>query len=436
MPVIVQTVTSKVSALWGKSFIRDANGKFRPLEMHDTVVRGDVILTEQNAIVQLTQDLAADAGPAAPRVALAPTAMDRAISGLNNSELDFVTAAGTRAGDGGLTPATRVERLIELAPGGSPPANLEGFKTAFAVSSPPANPAVALGQPSPARLNVGVDRLEGAEVIEGAALVFPVTLSGTTDAPLTLPFSLVQDSINQADIGEPIFSNAVVLNADGSITVPAGVDSFVITVPTVNDNLVEGPERLTLNVGGSSVTGLINDDDVPRISSVEPGQPGVGDDAVPEGNDLVYTVTLSATAANATVFPFAMGGGSAGGADYRAPQFSAGVVLNTDGSLTVPAGVSSFMVTVPTVDDSLVEALEALPLSVGGVTGTGGIIDNDQPTVIKVEPGKPGATDDSTPEGSNLEYTVTLSSPTTASSNYPFSLGGGTAGAGDIGPPT
>ena len=230
MPVIVQTVTSKVSALWGKSFIRDAQGKFRPLEMHETVVRGDVILTEQNAIVQLTQDLAADAGPATPRVALAPTEMDRAISGLNNSELDFVTAAGTTAGDGGLTPATRVERVIELTPGGAPPINIEGVKTAFVPSSPPFSPGLTLGPPAAARLNVGIARLDGAEATEGAALVFPVTLSATTVEPLTLAFSLVKDSISQADIGEPIFSNGVVLNLDGSITVPAGMARFDITV--------------------------------------------------------------------------------------------------------------------------------------------------------------------------------------------------------------
>lgn len=77
MPVILQTVTSTVSALWGRSYIRDANGKFRLLKMDEVVVRGDMILTEQNAIVQLTEDLKADAAPAAGRVAQAkPRALD------------------------------------------------------------------------------------------------------------------------------------------------------------------------------------------------------------------------------------------------------------------------------------------------------------------------------------------------------------------------
>ena len=122
MPVIVQTVTSTVSAMWGRSYIRDANGKFRLLRLDEVVVRGDMILTDQNAIVQLSENLAADAAPAAPRVAKVPkpetTDMDRVIAGLEQGDIKFATAAGTSAGDGGLTPATIVERLVETAPTG------------------------------------------------------------------------------------------------------------------------------------------------------------------------------------------------------------------------------------------------------------------------------------------------------------------------------
>ena len=128
MPVIVHTVTSKVSALWGHSYIRDANGKFRLLKMDEVVVRGDMILTEQNAIVQLSEDLKADATPAAPRVAnIKPadlTEMDRTIAGLEKGEINFMPAAGTSAGDGGLTPATVVERLLEAAPAGLLPVEI------------------------------------------------------------------------------------------------------------------------------------------------------------------------------------------------------------------------------------------------------------------------------------------------------------------------
>ncbi|MGV3653644.1 MAG: Ig-like domain-containing protein, partial [Noviherbaspirillum sp.] len=65
--------------------------------------------------------------------------------------------------------------------------------------------------------------------------------------------------------------------------------------------------------------------------------------------------------------------------DYGTPTFSNGVVLNGDGTITVPAGVTGFTVTVPTVDDLLYETNETVPLTVGGVSASGLIVDNDNP---------------------------------------------------------
>ena len=448
MPVIVQTVTSTVSALWGRSYIRDANGKFRLLKLEEVVVRGDMILTEQNAIVQLTEDLKADAAPAAPRVAKARMPetddMDRVIAGLEKGDIQFATAAGTSAGDGGLTPATIVERLVETAPAGLDAPALPFAPAAFSLAAAPllaaAPPTVTVASPFPAQLAPTVQAISGATETEGTALVFPVQLSGADTQALTLPFVLTLDTASAADLGSPVFSNGVLLNGDGTITVPAGVSDFVVTVPTVNDSSVEAPERLSLSVGGVSATGLINDNDQPFITSVEPGVPGAGDDAVVEGRSLVYTVNFSEPAASATLYPFSIGGDSASSADHGAPQFSNGVVLNDNGTLTVPAGVASFSITVPTVDDSGVENSEILPLAVGGVMGIGTILDNDGvpptiPTVTGIEPGDPGVGDDRTPEGTDLVYTVQLSAPGSVPAAYAFNVGGGSAAADDMAEP-
>ncbi len=56
MPTMIQTVSGKVTGLWGKAMIRGADGKMRPLNIGDFVVKGDVILTSQDGIVQLTPD--------------------------------------------------------------------------------------------------------------------------------------------------------------------------------------------------------------------------------------------------------------------------------------------------------------------------------------------------------------------------------------------
>ena len=168
------------------------------------------------------------------------------------------------------------------------------------------------------------------------------------------------------------------MNPDGTITVPAGVTSFTVTVPTTQDTTDEPNESVPLTIGGVTGTGTINDDDgVPTIDKIEPGRPGPGDDAVTEGNDLVYTVSLSNPSATPVNYPFALGGGTAKPEDIGTPVFSDGVTLNPDGTITVPAGVTSFTVTVPTTQDTTDEPNESVPLTIGGVTGTGTINDDD-----------------------------------------------------------
>jgi hypothetical protein len=61
MPTIVQTVNGKVTGLWGSALRRTPDGKLISLKMGDEVLKGDVILTTQDGIVQLTRR------PPAPR---------------------------------------------------------------------------------------------------------------------------------------------------------------------------------------------------------------------------------------------------------------------------------------------------------------------------------------------------------------------------------
>ncbi|WOX49141.1 retention module-containing protein [Aeromonas sp. XH] len=109
---------------------------------------------------------------------------------------------------------------------------------------------------------------------------------------------------------------------------------------------------------------------------------GISADSVTEGGSLQHTVTLSDATQEATQYDFAIrGSGSnpASNQDWGNAQFSNGVTYNsTTGKITVPAGVSGFTVTIPTVNDRLVEANETLSLTIGGQSGTGTIVDNDR----------------------------------------------------------
>src|SRR5436853_6686783 len=54
MPTIVRTVEGIVTALWGRAMIRGLDGKMKPLELGALVHHGDVILTTQDGIVQIS----------------------------------------------------------------------------------------------------------------------------------------------------------------------------------------------------------------------------------------------------------------------------------------------------------------------------------------------------------------------------------------------
>ncbi|MFQ2486106.1 VCBS domain-containing protein [Aeromonas caviae] len=108
---------------------------------------------------------------------------------------------------------------------------------------------------------------------------------------------------------------------------------------------------------------------------------GISADSVTEGGSLQHTMTLSDATQEATQYDFAIrgnGNNPAFNQDWGNAQFSNGVTYNsTTGKITVPAGVSGFTVTIPTVNDRLVEANETLSVTIGGQSGTGTILDND-----------------------------------------------------------
>ncbi|WP_421291525.1 choice-of-anchor K domain-containing protein, partial [Aeromonas veronii] len=114
---------------------------------------------------------------------------------------------------------------------------------------------------------------------------------------------------------------------------------------------------------------------------VRPAVVNVASDSELEGTNLQHVVTLSGATNVVTQYSFSIAGtgmNAATRADWERPTFSHGVTLSADGkSVIVPAGVTSFTVTVSTVNDRLVETNETLQVTVGDKSGTGTIIDND-----------------------------------------------------------
>ncbi|MDP3877737.1 MAG: VCBS domain-containing protein [Methylobacter sp.] len=240
-------------------------------------------------------------------------------------------------------------------------------------------------------------------VVEGNSLRYTVALS--VASPIATEYSLaITGTATSTDYAAPsswTFSNDVTWKDTNynALTIPANVTSFTITVGTTDDSAIESAETLILTVGGQAGTGNITDNDSQSVSSVtaednaNTGQTPV-DSTVVEGNSLRYTVALSVASPTATEYSLAITG-TATSTDYAAPSswtFSNDVTWKDTNynALTIPANVTSFTITVGTTDDSIIESAETMILTIGGVAGNGGIIDNDllvtSPTVNEASP--------------------------------------------------
>ncbi|MEL0620464.1 Calx-beta domain-containing protein, partial [Psychrobacter proteolyticus] len=268
-----------------------------------------------------------------------------------------------------------------------------------------------------------------AQAIEGVdnSLIFSVTQTNLSNLDTTVNVSLgAANTVEAADIASISYTNAagVVVTLDNltdiqafltngaTVNIPAGsLSAPAITVTVIDDVVYERSEDLVLNIaiptssptaatiGTGSTTGVILDEDQ-RVNTNNPNNPddvtdevdgdkpvvSVSDAQADEGGDLIHTVTLSNPTEVPVSYPFAITDGSAtAGGDYsNAPVFSDGVVLNTDGSITIPAGVTSFTVSYPASNDDLDELNETTTLTIGTGVGTGTITDTDDAPIISI----------------------------------------------------
>ncbi|MBP5999616.1 MAG: gliding motility-associated C-terminal domain-containing protein [Sediminibacterium sp.] len=141
--------------------------------------------------------------------------------------------------------------------------------------------------------------------------------------------------------------------------------------------------------GNAATSGIIANFNTELANTPQPSSISLTNSSVIEGQNLVYTVTLStATTANRPqVYTFNTSGIAIKGTDYNGTYtFSNGVVDNGDGTITVPGSISSFTITVNTTDDLIVENIENLYVYVGSKVGLGSIADNDNSSIANCDP--------------------------------------------------
>ena len=271
-------------------------------------------------------------------------------------------------------------------------------------------------------------RIADASASEGETAEFAVTLSPSSGQTVTVDFE-TEGGTAQADSDYRARS--------GSLTFPAGTTTRWIAVPTVEDEAPESTEGFAVTLrnasgatlGDATGQGTILDDDhdgggggLPTVD--------IGDASASEGETAEFTVTLSPSSGQTVTVDFATEGGTAqSGSDFTAQS----------GSLTFPAGTTTWQIAVPTVEDTAPESTERFTVTLGNpdgatlgdASGQGTILDDDddggggrrRPPTLRIG-------DASVSEGETAEFTVTLSPSSGQAVTVDFETEGGTAQAG------
>ncbi len=186
-------------------------------------------------------------------------------------------------------------------------------------------------------------------------LVLAVTLSPASSGNVTVDYATADGSAT-----EP----SDYTSTSGTLTFSAGETSMTISVPLIDDELVEGDETFSVVLSGengadlanaSATATIINDDVLPAVALT------IADASASENaGPLVLAVTLSpASSGNVTVDYATADGSATEPSDYT----------STSGTLTFSAGETSMTISVPLIDDELVEGDETFSVVLSGENG-------------------------------------------------------------------
>jgi hypothetical protein len=199
---------------------------------------------------------------------------------------------------------------------------------------------------------------------------FKVTRTGDLAASLTVQYVMSGTAVNGTDYN----------TVSGSVTVSAGAAYAFVVIKPIDDALVEGAEGVTLKLSASASYTLgsvssaslkIYDSELPVVSINETDAT-----ASEAPNYGIFTVTRTGSTSASLTVNYSISGAATNGVDYTA----------LSGSVTIPAGSASAVITLKPVNDSLMESNESVKISISSSTsyqvgasyaGTIYITDND-----------------------------------------------------------
>ncbi|MFH4678513.1 tandem-95 repeat protein [Vibrio diabolicus] len=259
----------------------------------------------------------------------------------------------------------------------------------------------------------------GDSVTEGDNITFSVVLDEVTSTAVKYQVDMLAQGSsvdkNDVNLSNATYTNGVVF-LGGYLIVPAGISSFEISIPTIDDLVVESSETIVLELSGETGTATVLDNDSTELSVVDAGD-------VIEGTDAIFTVLLSNPVQEAVVVNLK----STTNDSYTAEDVDLGTMVVTyvdthgqtqaldiapNGDVTIPPGVAEIKVAVPTKLDNVHEGNESFGLTVteigsvtsnGIATGNANIVDSDPAPLVSIS-----ADQNSVNEGETAGFTLTL----------------------------
>ncbi len=251
-------------------------------------------------------------------------------------------------------PASAI-RAVERRP------DVESVHLDYTVSAP----VMGAAEPALSIDDVSVDEAAGS-------VVFTVSLSAASTGV---------EMVDYASADVSAVDGADYTAVSGQLSFAVGESSQTITVPILEDSLIEVDESFTVTLSNEMGATLADDIGIATITDNDTPSLSIDDVTVDEAaGSAVFTVTRTGdTSPTVTVDYASVDVSAVAGADYTAVM----------GPLTFLAGETSHTITVPILEDSLIEVDETFTVTLSNETGatladdTGiaTITDNDTPSL-------------------------------------------------------
>ncbi len=407
--------------------VTGASNSNGPLSVNSTPVTATILDTPTVIVVSVNSAQVMEGTPLNFAVNLSQPATTDTVVTLNVASLAGDTATAGSDYIGGLVTVT--------IPAGQTTANfgvetikdalVEGAETLSVVvtGASNANGPVAIDATpvqgtildTPTTPTVSLSAVDFSQAQEGGTISFSVNLS----APVASATTVI---VNVSSLmGDSATANVDYTAGGYNVTIAAGATSATFSVPTTQDNIFEGSETFSAKISNAtnSITTVAVDNTPVQATILDSADtPTVTLNAVnsaqtAEGGSLTFEVSLSnpsSTATTVTVNLYSGPGDTASaGTDYTGGLYT----------VTIPAGQTTALISVPTIDDTLFEPTETLHAVITNAASVNGVINiNPTPVAASITDAQDAPTvsisqvnGSSAYEGAPVSFAVNLSNP-------------------------